>query len=79
MDKEQQDKLAEIAAQMNAVMDYENIYERLVRLITFGSLPDIGKALGNFASVVGWDSMSLEGRKQACMDVVLREGARSCP
>lgn len=77
MDKEQQDKLRKIAAQMNAAMGYEDIYERLVRLITFGSLPDVGKALENFASIVGQDSMSLEERKQACMDVVLREGKRA--
>lgn len=50
----------------------------LIRLITFGSLPDVGKALENYGSIAGRDSMSLEERRQACIDVVLREGARPC-
>lgn len=55
------------------VMDKEQ-YERLIRLITFGSLPDVGKALENLAPITNWDSMSLEERRQACMDAVLRAG-----
>lgn len=58
-------------------MDKEQ-HECLIRLITFCLWPDVGKALENYASVAGRDSMSLEERKQALMDVVLREGAKSC-
>lgn len=75
MDKEQQDRLSEIADRMNVVRGGGDSYRWLIRLITFGSLPDVGEALKSFASAVGQDSMSLEERKQACMDVVLRVGS----
>ena len=78
MDKEQQDKLREIADLANVSMGYKDIREQLVRLITHGSLPDVGKELENLASITNWDSMSLEERKQALIDVILREGVESC-
>lgn len=58
-------------------MDKEQ-YERLIRLITFGSFPDLGKVLENFVSDIDLDSMSLEERRLALIDVVLREGVESC-
>lgn len=76
MDEEQQDKLRELADQMDIATKRADSYARLLGLINMflaGSFPDVGKALENFASVAGRDSMSLEERRQACMDAVLRE------
>lgn len=74
MDKEQRDKLRESADQMDIIMGCGDSYERLIGLINPWLLPDAGKALESYASIVNRDSMSLEERKQACMDVVLRAG-----
>lgn len=81
MDKEQQNKLREIADQLDIITGRWDSYERLIGLINIfqpGSLPDPGKALENFASAVDRGPMSLEEQRQACMDVVLRVGAYSC-